>query len=86
MRSKTMTGPRRGLNETEASIYVGIGVTKFREMVAANDMPAPRVIGSRRIWDIAQLDVSFDSLPTEGENTPDSWADFNHGNDKAKAC
>jgi excisionase family DNA binding protein len=84
MNSKTMTGPRRGLNETEASVYVGIGPTKFRELVAAKTMPAPRMIGTRRVWDIAHLDAAFDSLPVEGAETPDTWADFNNGSNQVQ--
>lgn len=85
MPSKTLQSPRRGLNEIEAACYVGIGTTKFRELIAAQAMPKPRVIGTRRIWDIAQLDAAFDSLPTEGDSVPDSWADFRNGSSQAEA-
>lgn len=84
MNSKTLAIPRRGLNEAEASVYVGIGTTKFREMIAAKTMPAPRMIGTRRVWDIAHLDAAFDNLPVEGAETPDTWADFRHGNAKTQ--
>ncbi len=56
---------RRGLSEAEAAIYVGIGATKFRELVAAGKMPRPRLIGDRRVWDVLDLDAAFSSLPLE---------------------
>jgi len=48
-------------------------------------MPRPRVIGSRRIWDVEELDLAFKALPREEGDadvafvdlgTQDSWADF----------
>lgn len=48
-------------------------------------MPRPRVIGSRRIWDVEELDLAFKALPREegdadvtfvDSGTQDSWADF----------
>lgn len=56
---------RRGLSEAEAAIYVGLGATKFRELVAAGIMPRPRVIGDRRVWDVVELDAAFSALPAE---------------------
>lgn len=34
--------PRRGLNREEAAIYVGVGTTKFDEMVNDGRMPKPK--------------------------------------------
>lgn len=65
--------PRRGLSRIEAAIYVGIGLTKFDELVADGRMPKPKRIDGRKIWDIRALDMAFDALPEEVEHN--SWAD-----------
>lgn len=69
--------PRRGLSRTEAAIYLGISPSKFDELVKDNRMPRPRVIDSRKVWDIYELDMAFDELPRE--NGPpaagNSWDD-----------
>jgi predicted DNA-binding transcriptional regulator AlpA len=54
--------PRRGLSRIEAAIYVGIGTTKFDEMVADGRMPKPFRIDERVIWDICDLDPAIDRL------------------------
>jgi predicted DNA-binding transcriptional regulator AlpA len=69
---------RRGLSEPEAALYVGLGSSKFRELVDAGVMPRPHLIGRRRIWDIDDLDAAFKALPVEGGETceVDTWADM----------
>jgi hypothetical protein len=57
----------------EAAIYVGVGPTKFDEMVADGRMPHPRLIDTRKVWDIRALDLAFEDLPEEGQKN--SWAD-----------
>lgn len=81
MTSKAAIAPRlpirRGLSEPEAALYVGLGATKFRELVAEGRMPKPRLIDGRRIYDVDDLDAAFKSLPIEGgEPRPNTWADF----------
>ena len=58
---------RRGLSESGAALYVGLGGTKFRELVVEGRRPKPRLIDSRRVWDIDDLDAAFKSLPIEDE-------------------
>jgi len=58
---------RRGLGEGEAGVYIGVGATKFSELVKDGRMPKPRVIDGRRVWDIDDLDAAFRDLPYEGE-------------------
>ncbi|HEY8596654.1 MAG TPA: XRE family transcriptional regulator [Devosiaceae bacterium] len=60
-------GPVRGLNRAQAAHYVGVSPSKFDEMVADGLMPRPRVVGARKIWDLRELDLSFDDLPREDE-------------------
>jgi hypothetical protein len=66
--------PRRGLSREEAATYVGIGATKFDEMVADGRMPKPKRVDSRKVWDVRRLDVAFEALPDE-DGGGSSWAD-----------
>lgn len=63
--------PPRGLSREEAAAYVGVGVTKFDQLVADGRMPAPKRIDGRRIWDRLRLDSAFAALPTDGGG--DGW-------------
>jgi excisionase family DNA binding protein len=75
---------RRGLDESEAAVYLSLSPSFFRKLVAAGCMPRPRIAGSRRIWDVDELDLAFKALPREGgdaepifsASADDSWADF----------
>lgn len=60
----------RGLSREQAAAYVGVGPTTFDEMVAAGQMPRPKAIGARRVWDRVALDAAFESLPPAGEAAP----------------
>ena len=69
--------PRRGLSRVEAAIYVGVSPGKFDELVADGRMPAPRRIDRRKVWDVRDLDVAFDALPSENPHSQvSSWDDF----------
>jgi hypothetical protein len=57
---------RRGLGQSEAALYIGIGPTLFSELVRDGLMPRPRLIGARRVWDVDELDAFFRALPVEG--------------------
>lgn len=69
--------PRRGLQRLEAAMYIGVGVSKFDEMLTDGRMPAPRRIDGRKVWDIRELDLAFDALPKDNaqEAVVDTWAD-----------
>jgi hypothetical protein len=73
--SATRPVPRRGLLRTEAAIYIGVGTTKFDELVATGRMPSPKRIDKRKIWDILALDQAFDLLPEEDSSSISSWDD-----------
>lgn len=70
----------RGLSRDEAAAYVGIGTTKFEQMVADGRMPPPKQIDGRRVWDRLRLDAAFAALPDEagradaGDEIDDKWA------------
>jgi excisionase family DNA binding protein len=67
---------RRGLSRIDAAAYVGVGPSKFDEMVADGRMPAPRRIDGRKVWDVRELDASFEDLPHDkGVVSANSWED-----------
>lgn len=61
----------RGLSREEAARYIGVGTTKFDEMVADKRMPRPKKIDGRVVWDRIALDGAFSDLPSEGGNRID---------------
>lgn len=65
-----------GLGRMEAAAAVGISATTFDGLVLAGKMPRPRMINSRKVWDVDELRAAFKSLPRDGEAEEDqSWAD-----------
>jgi predicted DNA-binding transcriptional regulator AlpA len=69
-RSSMMQTPaKRGLSRTEAAGYIGIGTTLFDKMVEAGQMPRPKRIGVRNVWDRFEVDLAFDRLSTDGVDT-----------------
>lgn len=68
---------RRGLSRVEAADYIGISPTTFDKMVIAGEMPSPKRVGTRKIWDVRALDLAFDDLPGDdsGSDNSNSWAD-----------
>ncbi|UIK04978.1 helix-turn-helix transcriptional regulator [Neorhizobium galegae] len=67
----SLSYPPRGMSREEAARYVGVGTTKFDEMVADKRMPKPRKIDGRVVWDRIALDAAFSDLPSEGGNMID---------------
>jgi len=65
--------PRRGLSRDEAAIYIGISPGKFEDMVDDGRMPQPRWIDNRKVWDVRELDLSFDALPRHGPAAAADW-------------
>ena len=63
--------PPRGLCREEAARYVGVGTTKFDEMVADGRMPRPKRVDGRTVWDRIALDAAFTDLPDENGNILD---------------
>lgn len=65
-----------GLPEVEAAVAIGVSPTKFRELVAAGTMPAPRVVGGKLVYDVDELRRAFKDLPHRGGDIEvDTWAD-----------
>ncbi|TBW38800.1 hypothetical protein EYW49_08920 [Siculibacillus lacustris] len=55
-----------GLSRDQAARYVGVGATKFDEMVFDGRMPKPKRVDSRVIWNRLALEAAFHDLPDEG--------------------
>jgi predicted DNA-binding transcriptional regulator AlpA len=54
--------PPRGLSRQQAAEYIGVGATKFDEMVKDGRMPKPKQIDGRIVWDRVLLDEAFEGL------------------------
>lgn len=59
--------PRRGLRREEAARYVGVGASKFDEMVRDGRMPKPKRVDGCVIWDLRRLDLAWDALGGDDE-------------------
>jgi predicted DNA-binding transcriptional regulator AlpA len=64
--------PPRGLCRDEAARWVGVGATKFDEMVKDGRMPRGKRVDGRVIWDRYALDAAFADLPDMAGNVLDS--------------
>lgn len=62
--------PPRGMCREEAARYVGVGVTKFDQMVADGRMPKPKKVDGRVIWDRLKIEAAFTDLPEERVSNP----------------
>lgn len=70
--------PPLGMSRDEAARYVGVGTTKFDEMVADGRMPRPKKIDGRVIWDRRRVEATFTDIPDvkNGVNPMDRMADW----------
>ncbi len=62
--------PPRGLSRVEAAAYLSISPSLFDQLVKDGQMPIPKHIHSRRVWDRLALDAAFAALP-DGEEAAD---------------
>ena len=62
MKSTDRHYPPRGMLRGTAAWYIGVGASKFGELVADGRMPAGILIDSCRVWDRFALDDAFDAL------------------------
>ena len=70
----------RGLTRVQAAAYVGVSPNTFDAMVQSGQMPAPKQVGDRLIWDLRRVDEAFSALPDRGggksEAGDDIWGRF----------
>jgi len=57
--------PPRGMRAERAAAYVGIGRTKFLELVEKGVLPEPIEIDGMTLWDRLTLDAAFDNLQNQ---------------------
>lgn len=62
--------PPRGLGRAAAAEYIGVGVSKFDQMVTDGRMPTAKEIDRRKVWDRIELDEAFSALPAEVPENP----------------
>lgn len=67
--------PPRALCREDAAHYVGVGHTKFDEMVKDGRMPKPVQIDGRNVWDVRALDRAFDALADGFDSRRDAVLD-----------
>jgi predicted DNA-binding transcriptional regulator AlpA len=60
----------RGFSRDEAARYIGVGSTKFDEMVADGRMPRPKRVDGRVIWDRIKIEAAFSDLPDDRQSNP----------------
>lgn len=60
----------RGLSREAAARYVGLGTSKFDELVSDGRMPKPKRVDGRVVWDRIKLDAAFTDLPEEKKQNP----------------
>ncbi|HEY3909477.1 MAG TPA: hypothetical protein VGM07_06260 [Stellaceae bacterium] len=65
--------PPRGLSRAQSAEYIGVGTTKFDEMVADGRMPGRKRIDGRTVWDRIALDAAFAALDDQGAPAPNDW-------------
>ena len=65
----------RGLRAQEAALYIGIGKTKFFELVQSGKMPKPKRVDGCVVWDRFAIDAAFEGLGND-EETDNPWDDL----------
>jgi predicted DNA-binding transcriptional regulator AlpA len=63
----------RGLSRVQAAEYIGVGATKFDEMVADGRMPKPKRIDGRTVWDRVKVDERFAALEEDAAAAANEW-------------
>lgn len=65
-----------GLDRLQAAAAIGVSATTFDQLVEGNLMPRPRMVNTRKVWDVDELRAAFKSLPRDGDPAGgSSWAD-----------
>ena len=57
----------RLLKREWAAPYVGVGTTKFLEMVVDGRMPPPKRVDTLTLWDRLELDEAVADLPSDAD-------------------
>ncbi len=62
--------PPCGLSRGQSAAFIGVGTTKFDEMVKDGRMPAPKKIDDRNVWYRSGLEEAFVALPSDEDANP----------------
>jgi predicted DNA-binding transcriptional regulator AlpA len=68
----------RLITREAAAAYICVSATVFDQMVRAGSMPKPKIlVGRRRAWDVSELDIAIDLLPSDGNDLgiDETWSD-----------
>jgi excisionase family DNA binding protein len=66
----------RGLRVDRAAAYLGMGKTKFLELVDNGRMPKAVVIDGVKVWDRIELDAAFEAAKDAPEGEPPELNSF----------
>ncbi len=67
--------PPCGLSRGQSAAFIGVGTTKFDEMVKDRRMPAPKKIDGRNVWGRQALEEAFAALPSDEDANPGAGQD-----------
>ena len=65
--------PPCGLSRVQSAAFVGVGTTKFDEMVKDGRMPKPKRVDDRNIWCRLALAEAFAALPSDDDVDANPW-------------
>lgn len=68
----------RGLRAERAAAYLGMGKTKFLELVDKGLLPRAVLIDGLRIWDRLDLDAAFEAAKEAAQDTPTERNSFDN--------
>jgi hypothetical protein len=54
-------------------MYMGISPSKFDELRKDGRVGPARLIDSRKVWDMRDLDLAFEALPMETNEAAEAW-------------
>lgn len=66
--------PPRLLSRGQAAEYWGVSASFFDGLVADGIAPQPKVLRSRRAWDLYELDKAISALPSRSGHAEDVWS------------
>ncbi len=71
-RTEPITAPA-AMRQAHAAAHVGVSASYFLQMVETGQMPAPRIMGSVKVWIRSELEEALLVAPTDsadGQNNP----------------
>lgn len=59
--------PPIGMSREVAAAFIDVSPSKFDEMVKDGQMPKPKHIGARQVWERPKVERAFAALPSDGD-------------------